>query len=111
MSCATDAFADSPNVAVRPTSASPITSAEAVTAVRRGFRIALARASEPAHAEHAQRPPDGGRERSGHRREEHDDPDEHAERAEGDDLYLVDHAGDVLGTHEPVHQDRAAHAR
>ena len=47
MSRRTDAFADSPNVAVSPTSASPITSADAVTAVRRGLRIALARASDP----------------------------------------------------------------
>ena len=43
----TDAFADAPNVAASPTSASPITSADAVTAVRRGLRIAFARASTP----------------------------------------------------------------
>ena len=46
-SAPTDALADAPNVAVRPTSASPITSADAVIAVRRGLRIALARASAP----------------------------------------------------------------
>ena len=43
----TDARADAPNVAVSPTSARPITNADAVMAVRRGFRIALARASVP----------------------------------------------------------------
>ena len=47
VSSRTDARADAPKVAVSPTSASPMTSADAVIAVRRGSRIALARASEP----------------------------------------------------------------
>ncbi len=47
MLCPTEARADAPKVAVSPTSASPMTSADAVMAVRRGLRIALARASTP----------------------------------------------------------------
>ena len=31
------------------------------------------------------------------------------ERAERDDLHLVEHAGDVLGPHEPVDEDPDAH--
>ncbi len=47
VSRATDARADAPNVAVSPTNASPITRADAVTAVRRGLRIAFSRANAP----------------------------------------------------------------
>ena len=94
---------------MRPTSASPITSADAVTAVRRGFRMALARASDPlmpsTRSGHPTAPASG----PSHGGEEHHDPDEHPERAERDDLHLVEHAGDVLGPHEPVDQDPAAH--
>ena len=43
----TDAFADSPKIATITTSARPITSALAVAAVRRGFRIAFPRAIAP----------------------------------------------------------------
>ena len=47
MICVNDCLADAPMIATRVTSASPIISAEAVVAVRRGFRIAFSRASTP----------------------------------------------------------------
>ena len=103
----TDARADAPKVAVRPTSASPITSADAVIAVRRGLRMAFARASDPgrteADASGAPRARTAGRATAG---SSSTTPSEHAERAERDHLHLVEEPADVSGTREPVDEQR-----
>ena len=107
MSSRTDALADAPKVAVSPTSARPITSADAVIAVRRGSRIAFARASEPVDALPAhQRATDDACERPRHRREQDHDADEHDERSERDDLRLVDEPARVIGAVDAVREHR-----
>ena len=82
----TDAFADSPKIATISTSARPITSALAVAAVRRGFRMALPRAicsGDTGRGAHRESQRAG--ERAGERGEQHDHAEEHEQRADTDD--------------------------
>ena len=70
-----------------------MTSADAVAAVRRGFRIAFSRASTPAGAERSQRAPHRSRERMHEGGQQHDDAEEEQQRTDGDDPDLIGHVG------------------
>ena len=80
-----DCFADAPMIDTKVTSASPIISADAVVAVRRGLRIAFSRASTPdVPRKRAGNPTGHSRHRTRHQRAQHRDPDEHEERRDAD---------------------------
>ena len=82
---AIDVLAEAANTVMKATSATPIISADAVAAVRRGLRVAFSRASVPAMPrKRGQRRTDDPCERPGDDRTEHRDTDEHGERTQAD---------------------------
>ena len=93
---------------MRPTSARPITSADAVIAVRRGLRIAFGARQDARRPEATQRCAEGAHRRPDHDRQQQHHTEQHSERAERDHLDLLEDAAGVSGAREAVREECTA---
>ena len=83
-------MADAAKIVMKPTSATPIMSAAAVAAVRRGLRIAFSRASVPVMPLiFGSGAPMHAADRTGEDRPEHEHADEHGQHADADERERV----------------------